>query len=490
MAAPSQSGFGTSTLGRGRLGAGSLTFFTVSASAPMTVLAGGVTTAFAVTGNVGVPLAFPVLTIVLALFAVGYAAMSRYVVNAGVFYAYISRGLGGMWGTSASFVALVAYNTIQIGLYGLFGAVAADFFHAHGGLTWSWWVYALISMAIVGILGLLNVDLNAKVLAVLLIAEIIAVLLFDIAGLANPTGTGGVFTGLAPHNLFAAGVGGVFAFAIACFIGFESAGDYAEEAKDPRRTVGRSLFITVAITGILYTLSAWAMSVGLGPHEVVGQSQQNGPGVVFIEIDAHFGSTVADIANVLLMTSVFAAMLSFHNTVARYLFAGGRERVLPRMMSVTSTRTKAPVVGSITQTVLALILVLIFVMKKQDPVAALFTWLSFIAAVGVLLLMFGTSIANMVFLNRYRDTESAWQRTVAPLLAAISLAAILYVTATNASSVLGTEKGSSLVWILPGIVVAAAVLGLAWGAIMRATNQPVYASIGKGGPEEELLGST
>jgi len=456
----------------------------------MTVLAGGVTTAFAVTGNVGVPLAFPVLTIVLALFAVGYAAMSRYVVNAGVFYAYISRGLGGMFGTAASFVALVAYNTIQIGLYGLFGFVAADFFHAHGGLTWSWWVYAFISMAIVGILGLLNVDLNAKVLAVLLIAEIIAVVLFDVAGLANPTGSGGLFSGLAPHNLFTTGVGGVFAFAIACFIGFESAGDYAEEAKDPRRTVGRSLFITVAITGILYTLSAWAMSVGLGPNEVVGQTQQNGPGVVFIEIDAHFGSTVADIANVLLMTSVFAAMLSFHNTVARYLFAGGRERVLPRVMSVTSTRTKAPVVGSITQTILAIVLVLIFVVKKQDPVAALFTWLSFVAAVGVLLLMFGTSIANMVFLNRYRDTESPWQRTIAPLLAAISLAAILYVTATNASAVLGTEKGSSLVWILPGIVVVAAVLGILWGAIMRATNEPVYAAIGKGGPEEELLGAT
>src|SRR5215475_6533277 len=68
-------GFGTVALGRGRLGVGSLTFFTISASAPMTVLAGGITTAFAVTGSKGVPLAFPILTVALALFVVGYAAM-------------------------------------------------------------------------------------------------------------------------------------------------------------------------------------------------------------------------------------------------------------------------------------------------------------------------------------------------------------------------------------------------------------------------------
>src|SRR5215475_10063871 len=182
----STSGFGVNALGRSRLGVGSLIFFTVSASAPMTVLAGGVTTTFAVTGVTGVPLAFPIIAVVLALFAVGYAAMSRHVVNAGVFYAYISQGLGGAWGTAASFVALISYNAIQIGLYGLFGFVAAGFINDKANIHWSWTVYAFIGMAIVAILGLLKVDLNAKVLAVLLVAEVAAVVLFDVAGFTHP----------------------------------------------------------------------------------------------------------------------------------------------------------------------------------------------------------------------------------------------------------------------------------------------------------------
>jgi amino acid transporter len=480
-------GFGTTALGRSRLGAASLIFFTVSASAPMTVLAGGIVATYAVTGNIGVPLAFPIVAIVLAIFAVGYAAMSRHVVNAGVFYAYISRGLGGMWGTAASFVALISYNAIQIGLYGLFGFVAAGFFSAHTGLNWSWWAWAFIALAVVAILGVLKVDLNARVLAVLLVCEIIAVILFDLAGFAHPAGGAAATAGLNPKNLFTTGLGGVLAFTIAAFVGFESAGDYAEEAKDPKRTVGRALAATVAITGVLYTVSAWALSVGAGPKTVVDATRKEGPGVVFDIVGAHYGSTVADIANVLLMTSVFAALLSFHNTVARYLFAAGRERVLPRVMAITHPRTKAPLIGSIIQTVLAVIIVAIFALNHKDPVTALFTWLSYVSAVGVLLMMLGTAIANLVFLNRLHGNESAWQKTIAPVLATILLAIGTYIVAANASSLLGTEKGSSLNWVLPGIVFVGAIAGIIWGAIIKATNEPVYDGIGKGGPEDELL---
>ena len=53
---------------------------------------------------------------------------------------------------------------------------------------------------------------------------------------------------------------------------------------------------------------------------------------MFAALAEHWGEDVANIANVLLITSVFAALLWFHNTVARYLFALGRERVLPAVL--------------------------------------------------------------------------------------------------------------------------------------------------------------
>ena len=81
-------------LRRRRLGVVHIVFFTVAASAPLTVLGGSVTTTFAVTGVTGVPLSFLLLAVALGLFAVGYAAMSRSVANAGAFYSYLARGLG------------------------------------------------------------------------------------------------------------------------------------------------------------------------------------------------------------------------------------------------------------------------------------------------------------------------------------------------------------------------------------------------------------
>jgi hypothetical protein len=60
--------------------------FILAGVAPLTVAAGLVPTAYAVTGLTGIPAAFLVIAVILALFATGYMAMSRNIRNAGAFY--------------------------------------------------------------------------------------------------------------------------------------------------------------------------------------------------------------------------------------------------------------------------------------------------------------------------------------------------------------------------------------------------------------------
>ena len=128
---------------------------------------------FAVTGVTGVPLAFIVLAIALALFAVGYAAMSRFVANAGAFYSYLAHGLGATWAVAGAFVALISYNAIQICLYGLFGSALGDLINSMTGLSLPWWAWAAAALLVVGLLGVRRVDLNANVLAVLLVIQLV-----------------------------------------------------------------------------------------------------------------------------------------------------------------------------------------------------------------------------------------------------------------------------------------------------------------------------
>lgn len=470
-------------LTRRRLGPIHIFFFTVAASAPLTVLGGGVTTTFAVTGIVGVPLSFLILAVALGLFVVGYAAMSRHVANAGAFYSYLANGLGREWGVAGSFVALVAYNAIQIGLYGLFGVGVAGFMAENFGIDLTWWVWSLFALVIVGALGQLRVDLNANVLAVLLILEIIAVVIYDVVAFAHPA-TGSLGTeGLQPAELFVPGVAAVFAFGVAAFIGFESGAIYSEEVRDPRRTVARATFAALTFTGLFYALSAWAMTVNVGPDNLQPAAVEAGPGLVFGPIAQYTSPLIADIANVLFLSSVLAALLSFHNGVARYLFALGRERVLPQALSRVGVRSGAPAAGSLVQSLLALIVVLLFVWSGRDPLLDMFTWLSGIAAVGVILLMTGASASVVGFFRARQTEENLWQRAIAPSLATIVLGGLVILLVLEFDTLLGTDPTSALRYVLPGLVLLAAAVGLVWGLVLRGTRREVYDGIGRSAVE-------
>jgi len=470
-----------SQLRRRRLGVVHIFFFTVAASAPLTVLGGGVTTTFAVTGVTGVPLSFLLLAVALALFAVGYAAMSRFVANAGAFYAYIAHGLGATWAVAGAFVALISYNFIQISLYGLLGASLGDLVNQATGVSLPWWAWALAALIVVGYLGVLRVDFNANVLAVLLVLECIAVALYDMGAFAHPAEGFAMQAALSPSSLFVPGVGMVFAFGMAAFIGFESGAIYSEEVRNPRVTVARATFVAVGFTGLFYAVSAWAMIVTVGPTDLQKQTRENGPGVVFAGLAEHWGDGVATLANMLFLTSVFAALLSFHNGVARYLFALGRERVLTAALSRVGTRSGGPVAGSLAQSALALVVVTVFAMFGADPVLQLFTWLSGTAAVGIVLLMAGTSAAVVGFFRTHRSGGSAWQRSIAPTLATLALVALVVLLIGNFDALLGTDPASPLRWILPGLVLLAGVVGAIWAVRLRSTRPDAYAAIGTTG---------
>ena len=89
---------GPNRLRRNSLGLVAVTFMVISAAAPLTGVAGAMPLAFLLGNGTGIPLTFILLTLVMLAFAAGYVAMSRHVINAGAFYAYAARGLGGSWG--------------------------------------------------------------------------------------------------------------------------------------------------------------------------------------------------------------------------------------------------------------------------------------------------------------------------------------------------------------------------------------------------------
>lgn len=481
------------SLGQRRLGIPALVFMIIAASAPLTVVAGGVTSNYAVSGLLGIPLSFVVLGAVLVLFAVGYLAMSRHVHNAGAFYAYISRGLGKPAGVGSAWVALMAYNAMQIGINGLFGFALSSFLANLAGVEIPWWVCSLAGWLLVGILGVNKVDLSAKVLGILVALEFLVVIVYDAFAFGvAPEGVSS--TSLEPSALFTTGVGAALAFSIAAFMGFESGAIYNEETKDPRTTARRATYIAVVVIAVFYAFSAWAMAVAEGDSQVIARSGEFGPDLMFVFLADHAATWFVDVANLLFITSLLAALVAFHNVVARYVFALGRESVLPAVLSRVSRRTQAPVAGSLVQSVLALAVLVVFAIAGTGheygalfPVLTLFTWLTNMGAFGLVALMALTSFAVVGFFRRTPSGNGPWTTTVAPLLAGVALTVLFALIVINFDVLIGLAEPGVLSWLLPAIIVVPGIAGVAGAYWLRSARPGIYAGIGRGGSDPDEL---
>ncbi|MBQ6642178.1 MAG: APC family permease, partial [Saccharopolyspora sp.] len=334
----------TGSLAGSRLGVPAIVFFTVAAAAPETVDAGVAVSGFAVSGVNGIPVGYLAIALVLGLFAIGYVTMARQVENAGAFYAYIAKGLGRVSGTAAGGVALLAYNVLQVSLLGGFGVGAADLVRGLGGGAHPWWLYAGIGLAGVAVLGVLRIDINGRVLGVLLAAEVLVILVYDAAFVARPAAAGVVADTLNPAQLLTGTAGVILVIAFTGFIGFENSTVLTEEARG-RRTVVIATYSSLVLIGALYGFSTWAMTVATGPERVVARAEEHSTELLFVLAAERLPAAVVTIGSALYVTSLFAAMLSFHHVCARYFFALGREGVGPRWWARTSPRTSAPTAG-------------------------------------------------------------------------------------------------------------------------------------------------
>ena len=474
-----------------RLGVVAVAFMIVAASAPLTVIAGGSTSAFSVTHVLGIPFGFVVLAAILAVFAVGYAAMSRYINNAGAFYAYIAQGIGRPAGVGASILALIAYNAMQIGIHGMLGFQVSLFVEEKTGVEVPWWIPVLVAIAIVGVMGVNRVDLSAKVLGVLVLLEFAVVIVFDVVAFANPA-EGVTVAPLTPAALFVPGVGAVLAFGIAAFMGFESAALYGEESKDPRRTIPRATFLAVGVIGVFYALSSWALALAIGPEKIhdpagIGPDEA-GPPLVFGFVAPHLGTLWVDVTSILFITSVFAAVVSFHNAVARYAFSLGREGVLPRGLASVRRDSGAPWAGSVAQTVLAVVVGAVFAIGEScwDPengpyaVLTLFTWLTNLGAFGLVLLMVLVSVAVVGYFRRDPRDVGVWSRLLAPVLAVLGLGTVWVLILVNWDVLLGQTESTSTTFVLPAVLLVPAAAAVVWAVWRRGARPEVYRRIGHG----------
>lgn len=453
------------------LGVLGILFFVLSAQAPLTGIAGAVPIAIAIGNGAGAPAAYLAAGVIVLLFSVGFVAMGRHVVDAGAFYTYIGKGLGRSAGSGSAAVALFSYCAVQACMYGLYGSIMSGLVEHHTGAHVAWWVWALVTMVIVQVLGASGIEMGAKILAVFVLAEFSVLIVFALVTLfqgGGPEGLG-LTDSFSPSVALQGAPGVALMFAVASMFGFEATAIYGEEAREPRKTVPRATYLAVVVITGFFAFTSWMLISAHGASQATaeaGKALESGDAAAFVfaPIAAQFGGWVNDVLPILLATSLFAGLLAFHNSANRYLFSLGREGLLPQGLTAINRRHSPWVAGTV-QTVIAVLLVVPFAVLGKDPVLTLFSWFSGVAVLGIMLLYFLTSVSVIVYFRRSGADTRPWNTLIAPVLGALGIAGAIWLIIANFTTLIGGDRTTAL-W-LQATVPVVLILGVVAARLTR-----------------------
>ncbi len=470
-------------------------FMAVATAAPITAMVGNVPIAVGSGNGSAAPAGYLVATVVLGLFAVGYATMAKHITATGAFYGFISHGLGRIIGMASGFIITMAYTVFEAALVGIFSFFATNLLQTELGIDVHWIVFALGMLAVNAILAYFDVNLTAKVLGAFLVTEIVMLALGALAVLVHGGGPEGFAPeSINPLNAFspAAGIAtasaglGLF-FAFWSWVGFESAAMYGEESKDPGRIIPRATMFAVLGVGIFYVFVSWMAIAGTGPTQSIALAQDSNTAseIFFGPVREYLGGWAVTVFNILLVTGSFACGMAFHNCASRYIYAMGREGLslrLQRTIGATHPKHGSPHVASFVQSGIATAVVLLFLAAGMDPYSEMYVVLAILGTMAILIVQALCAFAVIAYFHIGKNhPESAnWFKTfLAPLLGGIGMLYVVYLLWEHKDEAAGSAASTLLFKLTPWIVLGFFVLGAAIALFFRARDPRRYSLIGR-----------
>lgn len=470
------------TLARNKLGVSSIVFLVLAAVAPLTVAIVVLPLAIAFGNGGGTPVAVVIVAIALLLFAIGYAQITKDLVNAGGFYAITVKGLGRAAGLVTGSIATIGYNFFVAGALGTIGFfTGAVVLPALFGFELHWYLCGVVLFAIVFFLARSGIHVSAIVLGVALVLETLILVAFAISVLIQTGFSMDAFTqAFSPEILVGGSIWIGLLMVATAFIGFEATALFGEEARDPRKTIPRATYAAIIVIGVMHAFVAWAIVSALGVGEAQSKALDSlaAGDLTLVLLDTYLGPLVGAVALVLLVVSLFAAQLAFHNSAARYLYALGRARVLPRWLASTNSKgapQRALIVNFIFAVVVAGIFA-VFVETDADgiplpPVLTLVPVGLGFATLSIMIVQAIAALSIVVYFRRKRSTRW-WSTFIAPSIGFIALLLFSVMAIFNFTLVAGSE--ALYVRLLPWLLLLALVGGLGYAAHLKANKPDVY----------------
>ncbi|MFT8889079.1 MAG: APC family permease [Ethanoligenens sp.] len=321
-----------------------------------------------------------------------YRIMSKEYPLAGSVYLYVQKGISPQMGFLTGWSILLDYFLMPATVV----IIGSSFGHAMFPLipTWAWAIVFILFSTITNLIG---VDWMSKCSWVLFVLQIVVIVAFIICTIRLLASGSIHFNTISLYNPKGFRLSGVFqatGIVILSYLGFDAISTLAEEAVNPKKTVGRAIIWSILLSGIIFFLTTFFAGMAYPDY------QKLNPNSAFLDVIRFVGGQWLTVLTtiVLIVSFGLATCQTSQAAVARVLFAMGRDGVLPKVLGRVSKKRRTPYVA------------ILFVGVIITPIALLIsldiisTMVSFGALVGFIFLNF-TIIWMFCIKERKLQTE-------------------------------------------------------------------------------------
>jgi amino acid transporter len=415
----------------------------------------------------------------ILMLVVGYCAaqFAKRINSAGSFYVWVTRALGPGAGHAAGWGLVLGYLFTGVACLLGFEIYGDQFLTGLGLSPGNHVVRAVLYVAgglAPALVSVLDIRISQRAAFVLEGVSVTIILVLCIAVYAH---AGSVFdksqltlSGFKPGGMVVGMVLAIFAF-----VGFESAGALGQEARNPARSVPRSILWSCGVVGVFYLVVSYAQLYGFG----AGFGRATAP---LPQLASRVGlGPLSHFIAIGITASMFACALACLTACSRMLLSFSRDGMAPKILMRTSRRTNAPAVAIWVVAVPMTVIPIAYIMAGSTD-TVLSSELGTLATYGFMLAYALVCFAAPRYLARRGEPP-----VLAAVLGSVGVLAMAFVFYVSwIPQLIPNSIFAPLtwpLWILPYVFLGWTVLGVSWYWAIRVARPHVVALAGRWGDQ-------
>jgi amino acid transporter len=395
--------------------------------------------------------AYVIATIGLVFVSLNINQFARRSASPGSLYSYIAKGLGSTVGVLSGWALVLAYVFTAMAVLAGFALYSTVLFESLE-LTISPIFLFAICAGIAWYVAYKDIKLSASLMLILEIVSVGLILLLGLIVLAN-NGFAIDAAQLSLQGVSGEGLRLGLVLAIFSYVGFESATALGDEAKQPLRTIPRSVLLSTLLAGTFFVFMSYVMVLGFSDSATPMNETEAPLNALAASSGVGF---LAPLITIGAMVSLFACSLASINAGSRIFFSMARHGIFHPSLGQAHGSNQTP---HIAVTMVSLFVFLVAASMSMFGVGVLdiYFYTGTIATYGFLLVYVLVSIAAPVYLHRERQLK--------PLDVVISVISVVFMLLPVVGSVYPVPPTPFNVF--PYLFLMYLVAGGAWFLMLR-----------------------